>query len=124
MLGAIIGDIVGSQYEWKNNKKKDFTFFTGACHYTDDSLMTLAIAQAFTLRKGRWRDADFQEYVIEKMVEMGRAHQAASWGKHFFVSLPLRHRIVQGKLPLPQPLPLLCLPGGCVIPLSQGVRNI
>lgn len=84
LLGAIIGDIVGSQYEWLNNKKKDFTLFTGACHYTDDSLMTLAIAQAFTLWRGRWREADFQKFVIEKMVEMGRAHQAASWGKHFY----------------------------------------
>ena len=84
MLGAIIGDIVGSQYEWKNNKSKDFAFFTGACHYTDDSLMTLAIANAFTLRKGRWREPDFQKFVIEKMVEMGRAHQASSWGKSFY----------------------------------------
>ncbi len=84
MLGAIIGDIVGSQYEWLNNKKKDFTLFTGACHYTDDSLMTLAIAQAFTLWRGRWREADFQRFVVKKMVEMGRAHQASSWGKSFY----------------------------------------
>ena len=84
MLGAIIGDIVGSQYEWRNNKSKNFTFFTGACHYTDDSLMTLAIAQAFTLRKGRWREPGFQKFVVEKMVEMGKAHQACSWGKSFY----------------------------------------
>ena len=84
MLGAIIGDIVGSQYEWQNNKSKDFTLFTGMCHYTDDSLMTLAIAQAFTLRKGHWRDPDFQKFVVEKMVEMGRAHQGCSWGKSFY----------------------------------------
>ena len=84
MLGAIIGDIVGSQHEWQNNKTKDFTLFTGACHYTDDSLMTLAIAEAFVLRRGRWREDDFQRYVIKKMVEMGRAHQAASWGESFY----------------------------------------
>ena len=84
MLGAIIGDIVGSQYEWRNNKSKNFTFFTGACHYTDDSLMTLAIAQAFTLRRGRWSEPCFQRFVIKKMVEMGKAHQACSWGKHFY----------------------------------------
>ena len=84
MLGAIIGDIVGSQYEWQNFKSKDFIFFTGACHYTDDSLMTLAIAQAFTLRNGHWRDPEFQSFVVKKMVEMGRAHQASSWGKSFY----------------------------------------
>ena len=84
MIGAIIGDIVGSQYEWQNNKRKDVPFFTGMCHYTDDSLMTLAIAEAFTLRRGRWREADFQKFVVEKMVKMGREHQASSWGKHFY----------------------------------------
>ena len=84
MLGAIIGDIVGSQYEWQNNKSKSFTLFTGACRYTDDSLMTLAIAQAFTLRRGRWRDHDFQRFVTMKMVEMGRAHQASTWGESFY----------------------------------------
>lgn len=84
MLGAIIGDIVGSQYEWRNNKTKSFTFFTSACRYTDDSLMTLAIANAFVLRKGAWREDGFQRFVIDKMVEMGRAHQACSWGKNFY----------------------------------------
>ena len=84
MIGAIIGDIVGSQHEWMNNKSKDFPLFTGACRYTDDSLMTLAIAQAFTLRKDRWRDGDFQHFVVEKMVKMGRAHQGNSWGESFY----------------------------------------
>ena len=87
MLGAIIGDIVGSQYEWRNNKSKNFTFFTGAGHYTDDSLMTLAIAQAFTLRKGHWREPGFQKFVVEKMVEMGKAHQACSWARASIIGL-------------------------------------
>lgn len=84
MLGAIIGDIVGSQHEWRNNKSKSFTLFTGECHYTDDSVMTLAIAQAFVLRRGSWREPDFQKFVVKKMVEMGRAYQACSWGKRFY----------------------------------------
>lgn len=84
MLGAVIGDIVGSQYEWRNNKRKDFLFFTSSCHFTDDSLMTLAIAKAFALRDGRWREPDFQKYVIEKMVEIGRAYKDGSWGRLFY----------------------------------------
>ena len=84
MLGAIIGDIVGSRFEWRNNKSKSFTLFTGECRYTDDSLMTIAIAQAFTLRRGSWREPDFQKFVVEKMVDMGRAHRANSWGKSFY----------------------------------------
>ena len=84
MLGAIVGDIVGSQYEWREFKKKDFPLFTGACRYTDDTVMTLAIGEAFVLWRGSWRDSGFQSYVIDKMVQMGRAHQSQSWGAMFY----------------------------------------
>lgn len=43
MLGAIIGDIVGSRFEWENYKGKDFELFTKECMPTDDSIMSLAI---------------------------------------------------------------------------------
>ena len=46
MLGAIIGDIVGSRFEWNNNRSKEFDFLTYKCFPTDDSIMSLAIAQA------------------------------------------------------------------------------
>ena len=46
MLGAVIGDIVGSRFEWKNTKSKAFELFTPECHITDDSVMTLAISTA------------------------------------------------------------------------------
>ena len=46
MIGAIIGDVAGSRFEWKNDKRADFELFTSECHVTDDSVMTLAIAQA------------------------------------------------------------------------------
>ena len=36
MLGAIIGDIVGSRFEWDNNRNKEFEFFTDKCFVTDD----------------------------------------------------------------------------------------
>ena len=45
MLGAIIGDIVGSIYEFDNIKKKDFPFITDKSSYTDDSIMTIAVAE-------------------------------------------------------------------------------
>ena len=44
MLGAIIGDIVGSVYEWDRIKTKDFPFFTDNCFFTDDSVCTVAVA--------------------------------------------------------------------------------
>ncbi len=44
MIGAIIGDIVGSIYEWEPIKTKEFEFFTQECFFTDDSVCTLAVA--------------------------------------------------------------------------------
>lgn len=44
MLGAIIGDIVGSIYEFNNIKTKEFSFFGKGVDYTDDSILTIATA--------------------------------------------------------------------------------
>ena len=44
MLGAIIGDIVGSKYEFHNIKTKDFPLFGKYCDFTDDSILTIATA--------------------------------------------------------------------------------
>lgn len=46
ITGAIIGDIVGSRFEWHNIKSKEFLFREKSCQYTDDTVMTLAIAEA------------------------------------------------------------------------------
>ena len=46
MIGAIVGDIVGSRFEFDNRKSKDFEFFHPDCRATDDSVMTLAIGDA------------------------------------------------------------------------------
>ena len=48
MIGAIIGDIVGSRFEYDNIKIKDFELFTDDCHFTDDTVLTVAVA-------GRWQ---------------------------------------------------------------------
>ena len=45
MLGAIIGDIVGSVYEWHPIKTKDFPFFADNGFFTDDSVCTVAVAE-------------------------------------------------------------------------------
>ena len=46
MLGAIIGNIVGSQFEFNNHSSKDFELFGKGCFSTGDSIMTLAVAKA------------------------------------------------------------------------------
>ncbi|WP_353932321.1 ADP-ribosylglycohydrolase family protein [Okeanomitos corallinicola TIOX110] len=45
MLGAITGDIIGSIYEFNNIKTKEFPLFDDRCHFTDDTLLTLAVAE-------------------------------------------------------------------------------
>jgi ADP-ribosylglycohydrolase len=52
MIGAIIGDIVGSRFEKKNLKSKDFELFTKQSKYTDDTVLTIAIADCILNSKG------------------------------------------------------------------------
>jgi len=76
MLGAIIGDIVGSIYEWNNIKTKEFPLFRDKCFFTDDTVMTCAVAEA--IMKGGSRD-DF----IDSMKEYGRMYPDAGYGGRF-----------------------------------------
>jgi ADP-ribosylglycohydrolase len=46
MLGALVGDIVGSVYEWNNHRSKDFPLFSPASIFTDDSVLSVALAEA------------------------------------------------------------------------------
>lgn len=46
MLGAIIGDIVGSRFEFNNTNQTNFTLFTPDCNFTDDTICTVAVADA------------------------------------------------------------------------------
>lgn len=56
MLGAIIGDIVGSRFEFNNTRKRNFKLFTKECEFTDDTVCTVAVADA--IAKGiNYRDS-------------------------------------------------------------------
>ena len=46
MLGAIVGDIVGSQFEHSNYLSKSFELFLPECSFSDDTVLTLAVCQA------------------------------------------------------------------------------
>jgi ADP-ribosylglycohydrolase len=52
MIGAIIGDIVGSVYEFDNHKSKEFPLFREDSMFTDDTVMTIAVADFLTLEHG------------------------------------------------------------------------
>ena len=51
MLGAIIGDVVGSIYEWKNHKSKEFPLLKEKSRFTDDTVMTVAVADCLLHEK-------------------------------------------------------------------------
>ena len=70
MLGAIIGDIVGSKYEFNNIKTKEFTFFQPDMFFTDDTVMTVAIYDALSSCKGNY--SYLSDLAIEKMQEYGK----------------------------------------------------
>lgn len=84
MIGAIIGDIVGSRFEFieDDNRGKDFKFFSDTCRPTDDSFMTLAVANALYLCKGDF--TTLAEKTRFCMRSVARAHPDTGWGEKFY----------------------------------------
>ena len=76
MLGAIIGDIVGSIYEWDNIKTKEFPLFKETCFFTDDTVMTIAIAEGLM-------NGGSEENFIEAMKKYVRLYPDAGYGGNF-----------------------------------------
>ena len=81
MLGAIIGDIVGSRFEWNNIKTKEFDFLTYRCFPTDDSIMSLAVAKAILQCNGEY--ASLPEQTVCCMQEVGRPYPDCGYGGSF-----------------------------------------
>jgi SagB-type dehydrogenase family enzyme len=74
MIGAIAGDIIGSIYEHHPIKTKDFPLFHPDCTFTDDSVLTLAVAKAILQGSG----------YLEAVREMGRRYPHAGYGDSFY----------------------------------------
>ena len=74
MLGAIAGDIIGSVYEHRPIKTTDFPLFQEGSRFTDDSVLTLAIAEA--ILEGKPYGECLQEF--------GRAYPRAGYGENFY----------------------------------------
>ena len=81
MIGAIIGDIVGSRFEWRPYKAKDFELFTANCSPTDDSIMTLALAEAILNCRGDL--SLLEEDAVYYMQVYGREYPDAGYGGRF-----------------------------------------
>ncbi len=80
MLGSIIGDIVGSIYEFNNIRTKSFPLFSSDCFFTDDTVMTIAVAEA--IMNGGESD-DF----IDAMKKYGRMYPHSGYGGKFRIWL-------------------------------------
>lgn len=89
MLGAIIGDIVGSRFEFNNYKHKDFTLFSEDCFFTDDSVMTFAVAKAILLTEKSSSGHDKQYYqqlarkTVATMQDLGNRYPDRGYGGYF-----------------------------------------
>jgi len=89
MIGAIAGDIIGSVYEWKNIKTKQFVLFSPDCCFTDDSVLTVALAQSIltgtdytSLMKSyyqRYPDAGYGGF-FHQWAQTREARPYNSWG--------------------------------------------
>ena len=95
MYGAILGDMIGSPYEFdRGNKTKDFPLFVADSQFTDDTVMTIAVADAL-LRVGKTADDDaVRREVISSMQAWGREYPYAGYGGRFFDWL-FSHRMPQ-----------------------------
>ena len=81
MLGAIIGDIVGSRFEFDNIKSKDFALLDRRCEFTDDTVMTVAVAKAIITCKGDL--SSLADVAKDCMLELGNNYPGRGYGGHF-----------------------------------------
>ena len=83
MLGAIFGDIVGSVYEFRNTHDYNFRLLSERSHFTDDSVMTLAVAKGLIESKGK-EDREVKNALIDAMKELGKKYPDAGYGGMFY----------------------------------------
>jgi len=70
MIGAIAGDIIGSVYENHPIKTKDFPLFHARCQFTDDTVLTVAVADAIL------RDRPY----VNSIRQVGRRYPSVGYG--------------------------------------------
>ena len=82
MYGAILGDIIGSPYEFdRGGKTKVFPLFSKESEYTDDTAMTIAVAEAFL--DGPADEAQLRERLVDAIHHYGNTYPNAGYGIRF-----------------------------------------
>ena len=92
VLGAIIGDIVGSRFEHRNTQCHDFDFFTPACRFTDDTVLTLAVCDA--LVDGAAAPDRLAECARKKFLEFFNRYPRVGYGSRFS-----QWALLEGRMP-------------------------
>lgn len=83
MYGAFLGDMIGAPYEFdRGNKSKDFPLFRSSSQFTDDSVMTAAVAEAMMNSFGK-SDDEIRGELISSMQKWGRRYPNAGYGGMF-----------------------------------------
>lgn len=87
MYGAILGDVVGSVYEWRPTKTKDFPLFTSDSRFTDDTVMSMAVAEVCLSLKdngvNKTSDEDILAMFAASMRKWGAHYPHAGYGGNF-----------------------------------------
>ncbi|HEM5110974.1 TPA: ADP-ribosylglycohydrolase family protein [Streptococcus suis] len=81
MFGAIVGDVIGSRFEGRDIKSKDFDLFHPNCRFTDDSVMTAAVAASFLGLNEPFDD--LEEALVLNMKDFGKLYPRAGYGPQF-----------------------------------------
>ena len=84
MIGAIIGDVAGSRFEFHNRKSKDFEMFHPRCGFTDDTVMTLAVAKALQDYEVVTDMDSFKKHLVGIMHEVGVRYPYCGFGGMFY----------------------------------------
>ena len=88
MKGAIIGDVVGSIYEFNNHRSKDFPFLSSSCFATDDSIMSLSIGKAikesYDPKLDGWDYGVLSEKARYYMQTIGKNYPHCGFGGRFW----------------------------------------
>ena len=84
MYGAILGDIIGSPYEFDQGRKtKEFPLFSRRSEFTDDTVMTIAVAEAFLDLQAGEDDTVIRDRLVRYMQAWGNQYPNAGYGVRF-----------------------------------------
>lgn len=84
MYGAILGDIIGSPFEFdRGDKTKDFELFTEGCEFTDDTVLTIAVAEALIEARPDASKLEIEEELVAHIRDWGRRYPNAGYGSRF-----------------------------------------